>query len=241
MAQTDVFYCEVREKTGTGGARAARREGWVPGVLYGGDKGPVSIRLRYTEVNKAYLAGRMRAHLAKIEVPGQDYLQPVIARQVQTDPVRDFPIHVDLMRVDEKTRIDVDIPVKFVNEGQSPGLKRGGVLNVVRHTVRVYAPATAIPEFFTADVGSLDIGDSIKISAIALPEGVTPTITDRDFTIATIAAPSALKSEEEEKAEAEAAAGAAPAEAAAAPAAGAAAPAKGAAATPAKGDDKKKG
>jgi large subunit ribosomal protein L25 len=246
MAQTDVFYCEVREKTGTGGARLARREGWVPGVLYGGERGPVAIRLRYTEVNKAYQAGRMRAHLAKIEVPGQDYLQPVIARQVQTDPVRDFPIHVDLMRVDEKTRIDVDIPVKFINELQSPGLKRGGVLNIVRHTVKVYAPATAIPEFFTADVAGLDIGDAIKISAIKLPEGVTPTITDRDFTIATIAAPSALKSEEEEKAEAEAAAAAAatPAEGAgaAAPAAGAA-PAKGAApAAAAKaGDDKKKG
>lgn len=244
MAQTDVFYCEVREKTGTGGARASRREGWVPGVLYGGDRGPVAIRLRFTEVNKAYQAGRMRAHLAKIEVPGQDYLQPVIARQVQIDPVRDFPIHVDLMRVDEKTRIDVDIPVRFINEEKSPGLKRGGVLNVVRHTVRVYAPATAIPEFFVADVGELDIGDAIKISAIKLPEGVTPTITDRDFTVATIAAPSALKSEEEEKAEAEAAAAAAaPAEGAtaAAPAAGAAAPAKGAAPAASKGDDKKKG
>lgn len=245
MAQTDVFYCEVREKTGTGGARSARRDGWVPGVLYGGDKGPVSIRLRYVEVNRAYQAGRMRAHLAKIEVPGQDYLQPVIARQVQTDPVKDFPIHVDLMRVDEKTRIDVDIPVRFVNELQSPGLKRGGVLNVVRHTVRVYAPATAIPEFFTADVTGLDIGDAIKISAIKLPEGVTPTITDRDFTVATIAAPSALKSEAEEKAGAEAAAAAAatPADGAApaagAPAAAGAAPAKGAAPAAAK-DEKKK-
>lgn len=245
-AQTDVFYCEVRERNGTGGARAARREGWVPGVLYGGDKGPVSIRLRYTEVSRAYQAGRMRAHLAKIEVPGQDYLQPVIARQVQTDPVRDFPIHVDLMRVDEKTRIDVDIPVKFINEEQSPGLKRGGVLNIVRHTIKVYAPATAIPESFVADVAGLDIGDALKISSIKMPEGVTPTITDRDFTVATIAAPSALKSEEEEKAEAEAAAAAAaaatPAEGGAAPAAGApgaaAAPAKGAAA-PAK-DEKKK-
>ncbi|MEQ1931220.1 MAG: 50S ribosomal protein L25/general stress protein Ctc [Parvularculaceae bacterium] len=243
MAQTDVFYCEVRDRTGTGGARAARRDGWVPGVLYGGETGPVSIRLRYTEVARAYQAGRMRAHLAKIEVPGQDYLQPVIARQVQTDPVRDFPIHVDLMRVDEKTRIDVDIPVRFVNEEQSPGLKRGGVLNIVRHTVKVYAPATAIPEFFTADVTGLDIGDAIKISAIKLPDGVTPTITDRDFTVATIAAPSALKSEEEEKADAEAAATAATPVEGAAPVAGApaagAAPAKGAAPAPAK-DEKKK-
>lgn len=198
----DVFKCEVRERSGKGGARAERREGWVPGVLYGGGAGPVSIRLRYDEINKAQQAGRMKSHLAKIEVPGQDYLQPVIAREVQLDPVRDFPIHVDLLRVDEKTRINVDIPVRFLNEGLSPGLKRGGVLNIVRHAVEVYAPATAIPEYLEADVEGLDIGDAIHISAIKLPEGVTPTITDRDFTVATIAAPSALRSEEEEAASA---------------------------------------
>jgi large subunit ribosomal protein L25 len=209
MAQTDVFYCEVRERTGSGGARQARRDGWVPGVIYGGGAGPVSIRLRAKEIVTAHQAGRMRAHLAKIEVPGQDYLQPVIAREVQVDPVKGLPIHVDLLRVDEKTRIDVEIPVHFVNHEQSPGLKRGGVLNVVRHTIEVYAPATAIPEFFTADVTGLDIGDAIHISAIKMPEGVTPTITDRDFTVATIAAPTVLKSPEEEAAEAAAAAAAA--------------------------------
>lgn len=200
MSKTDVFYCEVREKTGTGGARATRRDGWVPGVIYGGDKGPVAIRLRAKEIVTAHSAGRMRAHLAKIEVPGQDYLQPVIARQVQVDPVRGLPIHVDLLRVDEKTRIDVEIPVHFVNQEQSPGLKRGGVLNVVRHTIEVYAPATAIPEHFTIDVAGLDIGDAIHISAVKMPEGVTPTITDRDFTVATIAAPTVLRSPEEEAA-----------------------------------------
>jgi large subunit ribosomal protein L25 len=200
MAEADVFYCEVRERTGTGGARAARREGWVPGVLYGGDKGPVSIRLKEREVMKAFTAGRMRSHLAKIDVPGQDYLQPVIARQVQVDPVRDVPIHVDLMRVDENTRIDVAVPVRFLNEEDSPGLKRGGVLNIVRHDVEIYAPATAIPEYLEANVAGLDIGDAIHISSIKLPAGVTPVINDRDFTIATIAAPSALKSEESEAA-----------------------------------------
>lgn len=194
MAETDVFFCEVRETTGTGGARASRREGWVPGVLYGGGQPPVSIRLRQTEVFRAHLAGRMRSHLAKIDVPGQDYLQPVIARDVQIHPVTDHPVHVDLMRVDEKTRIDVEVSVRFLNEEQSPGLKRGGVLNIVRHTVELYAPATAIPDHLEADVAGLDIGDSIKISAIKLPEGVTPTITDRDFTIATIAAPSSVRS-----------------------------------------------
>lgn len=200
MAETDVFYCEVRERTGTGGARAARREGWVPGVLYGGGKGPVSIRLKKSEVMLAHAAGRMRSHLAKIDVPGQDYLQPVIAREVQVDPVRDQPIHVDLMRVDETTRIDVAIPVRFKNEDLSPGIKRGGVLNIVRHTVELYCPATAIPEFIEVSLEGLDIGDSIHISAFKLPEGVTPVITDRDFTVATIAAPSALRSEENEEA-----------------------------------------
>lgn len=207
--QTDIFHCEIREKTGSGGARQTRREGWTPGVLYGGELGPVAIRLKSVEVAKAYRAGRMRAHLAKIEVPGQDYLQPVIARQVQVDPVRDHPIHVDLMRVDEKTRIDVEIPVRLVNEADSPGLKRGGVVNMVRHTIKVFAPATAIPEYFVVDVAGLDIGDAVHISAIKLPEGVTPAITDRDFTVVTIAAPSALRSEEEEAA---AAAAAVPAE-----------------------------
>lgn len=203
MAETDVFYCEVREQTGTSGARSARRDGWIPGVLYGGGAEPVAVKLRAKEITLAHQAGRMRAHLAKIDVPGQDYLQPVIAREVQTDPVRDLPIHVDLMRVDEKTRIDVEVPVHFLNEEASPGLKRGGVLNIVRHTVEVYAPATAIPEYLEADVAGLDIGDAIKISAIKLPDGVTPTITDRDFTVATIAAPSAVRSEDDEASEAD--------------------------------------
>lgn len=200
MAETDIFYCEVRERTGAGGARASRREGWVPGVLYGGGGAPVAIRLRTTEVLRAHMAGRMRSHLVRIDVPGQDFLQPVITRDIQTDPVTDLPIHLDMMRVDEKTRIDVEIPVRFLNEDLSPGLKRGGVLNIVRHAVEVYAPATAIPAYIEADVADLDIGDAVKISAIKLPEGVTPTITDRDFTIATIAAPSVVRTEEEEAA-----------------------------------------
>ncbi|MCB2113042.1 MAG: 50S ribosomal protein L25/general stress protein Ctc [Parvularculaceae bacterium] len=197
MAETDVFYCEVRERTGGGGAREARREGWVPGVLYGGGSDPVSIRLRQKEVSMAFAAGRMQSHLAKIDVPGQKELQPVIARQVQVDPVTDAPIHVDMMRVNENTRIDVAVHVRFTNEELSPGIKRGGVLNIVRHEVEVYAPATSIPEFLEADCNGLDIGDAIKISSIALPQGVTPVIKDRDFTIATIAAPSAMRSEEE--------------------------------------------
>ncbi len=202
MAETDVFYCEPRKQTGTGGARAARREGWVPGVLYGGNLGPVAVNLKKNEVNKAFLSGRLRAHLAKIDVPGEDGQQPVIARAVQVHPVKGFPIHVDLMRVDEKTRIDVEVPVRFINEDKSPGLKKGGVLNVVRHGVEVYAPATAIPEVFEIDVTGLEVGDGIHASTITLPQGVTFVITDRDFTIATIAAPSALRSADDDTAEA---------------------------------------
>ena len=137
MAETDIFYCEPRERTGTGGARASRREGWVPGVIYGGGEPPAAIRLKSNEVQKAFFAGRMRAQLAKIDVPGEDGQQTVIARDVQIDPVKGWPIHVDLLRVDEKTRIKVEIPVRFLNEDDSPGLKKGGVLNVVRHTVEV--------------------------------------------------------------------------------------------------------
>lgn len=206
MAEIDVFHCEPRERTGGGAARAARREGWVPGVLYGGGAGPVPIRLKHVEVMKAFLSGRLRAHLAKIDVPGEEGQQPVIARAVQVHPVKGGPIHVDFLRVDETTRIDVEVPVRFLNEEQSPGLKRGGVLNVVRHVIDVYAPATAIPEFFEADVTGLDIGDALHVSAIALPDGVTLVTTGRDYTVATIAAPSAVRSAEEEEAEAEAAA-----------------------------------
>lgn len=197
MAETDVFYCEPRKSVGTGGARAARRDGWVPGVLYGGGAAPVPVNLKINEINKAYLNGRLGAHLAKIDVPGEDGQQPVIARDVQVHPVKGHPIHVDLLRVDEKTRIDVEVPVRFINEERSPGLKKGGVLNVVRHAVEVYAPATAIPEVFEIDVTGLEVGDGVHASSINLPDGVTFTITDRDFTIATIAAPSALRSSDD--------------------------------------------
>jgi len=205
MAEIDIFYCEPREQTGSGGARATRRDGWVPGVLYGGGAEPVAIRLRHAEVMKAYLGGRLRAQLAKIDVPGEDGQQPVISRDVHVHPVKGQPIHVDFMRVDETTRIDVEVPVRFSNEERSPGLKRGGVLNVVRHVIDVYAPAMAIPESFEADVADLDIGDALHVSSITLPQGVTLVTTDRDYTIATIAAPSSVRSaEEEEEAAAEA-------------------------------------
>lgn len=198
MAEADIFHCEPRTATGTGGARKSRREGWVPGVLYGGGADPVAIQLKANEINNAYVRGRLRPQLAKIDVPGEEGHQPVIPRDVQLHPVKGMPVHVDFLRVDEKTRIDVEVPVRFINEETSPGLKRGGVLNIVRHAIDVYAPATAIPDHFDVDVGALDIGDAAHVSVIALPAGVTLVTTDRDYTVATIAAPSSMRSAEDE-------------------------------------------
>ncbi len=194
MANTEVFYCEVRKRTGTGGAREARREGWIPGILYGGDEDPVAINLRKNEVFNAAAKGALKSQMLKIDVPGQKELQSVLARDVQLDPVKDLPIHVDMMRISEKTRINIEVSVRFINEETSPGIKKGGVLNIVRHTVEVNAPATAIPEYLEFDISEADVGDSINISGTDLPNGVKPLITDRDFTVATIAAPSALRS-----------------------------------------------
>ncbi|MEO1149862.1 MAG: 50S ribosomal protein L25/general stress protein Ctc [Pseudomonadota bacterium] len=193
-----TFYCEVRERTGTGGARQTRREGWVPGVLYGGGQEPVAIRLRKNEVIKAIKTGSLTSTLVNIDVPGQSELQKVIPRDVQLHPVKDQPLHVDMLRVDERTRINVDVAVRFLNEETSPGIKKGGVLNVVRHTVELIAPATAIPEVLEFDISETDVGDTVTISMTSLPKGVTAVISDRDFTVATITAPSALRSSESE-------------------------------------------
>lgn len=192
-----VLDCDVRKRAGTGGARAVRRDGWVPAILYGGEGEPVNIKLRYNQVLKAYQSGKLIDVLSKIRVDGQDD-QLVIGRDIQVDPVKDLPMHVDLMRVSDRTVVTVNVPMRFLNEETSPGLKKGGVLNVVRHEVEVNARATNIPEALEADLATADVGDTIHISAVTLPDGVTPTITDRDFTVATIAAPSALRSSETE-------------------------------------------
>jgi len=184
MSSNIVLNVDVREGTGKGAARAARREDLVPGILYGGDQNPVSINLRGNEIRKALLTGKFISHMMELEHDGKR--QKVIARDIQFHPVSDAPMHVDLFRVNEKTRIDVEVTVNFVNEEASPGLKRGGVLNVVRHVVELNCPAGAIPESIEADLTGLDIGDSIHISAIPLPKGVESTISDRDFTVATL-------------------------------------------------------
>ena len=185
MSSEIVFNVDVRERTGKGGAREARRQGLVPGVLYGGGKDPVAISLRLNEVIKAINTGQFRSSTATLIHKGEKQL--VIPQDIQMHPVTDQPWHVDLYRVDEKQKIKVEVPVHFVGEEKSPGLKRGGALNIVRHTVELLVPAGHIPEALEADVSALNIGDNVKISDISLPGDAEPTITDRDFTIATIA------------------------------------------------------
>ncbi|WP_246132849.1 50S ribosomal protein L25/general stress protein Ctc [Devosia ginsengisoli] len=203
MAAIKVLKAQAREGVGKGAARELRRQGLVPAVIYGDKKAPVTIAIPYKDAHKQIYAGGFLSHIIELDVDGTKH--SVIPRDYQLDPVKDFPIHVDFLRVGKGTKLNVQVHVHFINEEASPGLKRGGTLNVVRHTVEVSAPASDIPEEITVDLTGYDIGDSIHISAVTLAKGVTPVISDRDFTIATIVAPSALKSAGDET-EAEAAA-----------------------------------
>ncbi len=193
---TDTYElkAEARERVGKGSAREIRRNGNIPAVIYGDKQSPLSIVLPRNEVSKKIHSGGFMTTVATIDVDGQKIR--VLPKDYQLDPVRDFLMHVDFLRVSANTRVTVEVPVHFINEELSPGIKRGGVLNVVRHEVEFNCSADAIPDFITADLDGLDIGDGIHISDIKLPEGVTPVISDRDFTIATVAAPAGLKSED---------------------------------------------
>lgn len=185
MAKDIILEVDVRERTGKGGAREARRQGFVPGVLYGGGQDPVAINLKRNEVVKALNSGKFLAHMIQIDHKGDK--QSVIPQDVQFHVVTDEPVHIDLYRVDEKQVIKVDVPVQIVGEEQCPGLRKGGTLNLVRHTVELLVPAGSIPENLVADISEMEIGDTLKISNINLPSDAEPTITDRDFTIATVA------------------------------------------------------
>ncbi|KCZ63992.1 hypothetical protein L53_05700 [Hyphomonas sp. L-53-1-40] len=198
------FNVELRERVGTGGSRAARREGLVPGVLYGGGEDPVAISLKRNEVLKAIETGHFLSSTATLVHRGEK--QMVIPQAIQMHPVSDQPMHVDLFRVSRDQKIKVEVQVHFIGEEVSPGLKKGGTLNVVRHTVELLVPAGNIPESLEADVSELEVGDNVKISDIKLPGDAEPTITDRDFTIATIAGRTATTettTEEGEEAEGE--------------------------------------
>jgi large subunit ribosomal protein L25 len=184
MAEALELKAWTRTRTGKGGARAARREGRIPGILYGDKAMPQTIDVDYKAITQQLHTGHFQSTIFMLDLDGTK--TRVIPRQVQLDPIRDFPIHVDFMRVAKDALVTVEVPVRFLNDAASPGIKRGGILNIVRHEIPVRCPADAIPEHFEVDLTGLEIGDSVHISAIKLPEGVRPTITERDFTVATI-------------------------------------------------------
>jgi large subunit ribosomal protein L25 len=216
--QQSALKATVRARAGKGAARQARREGKVSGVIYGDNQTPQTINLDYNDLWKAYIKGHFTSTVFDLDVDGRH--NRVIPRDVQIDPIKDLPLHVDFLRVGKDGRIRVGVAVRFVNETLSPGLKRGGVLNVVRHEIEVTCPYDKIPAFFEVDLTGLEIGRSVHVSAVNMPEGVKPVIQNRDFTIATVAG--AVKQAEEPAAAA-----------AAAPAAGAAAAAGAKGAAPA--------
>jgi large subunit ribosomal protein L25 len=204
MAAPLELSASTRDPSGKGGARALRRDGKIPGIVYGGDEPPVAVSLPYREVDRRIHHRGFLTTVFTLDIDGTPIR--VIPRDYQLDPVRDFPLHVDFLRITADSVLTVEIPVRFINEEQSPGLKRGGVLNIVRHEIEVTCPAEEIPAEFVCDLAGLDINDSVHISSVKLPDRVLPTIRDRDFTIATIASPAGLKDEAEEKAKAAAAA-----------------------------------
>jgi large subunit ribosomal protein L25 len=199
MADIVELPALARDRAGKGPARAARRSGQVPGVIYGAKKDPNLISVEERLLNKLLHQGGFFSTLFDVKVDGK--AERVLARDVQFDPVSDFPVHIDFLRVSAATSVHVEVSVHFINEEQCKGLVEGGVLNVVRHEVELVCRADAIPQHIEIDLAGLDIGDGVHISMVKLPEGVRPAITDRDFTIATIAAPTVVR---EETAEAQA-------------------------------------
>jgi len=195
---------EALERTGTGkgAARQARRENLVPGIVYGGGVDPLPINLPYNALIKRLKAGRFLSTLFNLKVEGHDDVR-VICRAVQRDVVKDLPTHVDFMRLRRTSRINLFIPVDFVNEKDAPGIKKGGMLTVVRPEIELMVTAGDIPERIEIDLTGLNIGDTITISSVTLPDGAKPTI-DRDFVIANVSAPSGLAAAAAEEAEEEA-------------------------------------
>lgn len=189
-----ILNVDVREGVGTGGARAARRAGAVPGILYGGDKGPVPISVNEKDFKKSLYTGKLLGHLVTLKYGKET--QPVIAKAVQFDPVSDRPLHFDLMRVDETAPVKIEIPVHFKNADEAPFNRQGGTLEIVRHSVEILVRADSIPEELAIDLAGREVGVTLRFSDIInLPEGAAPTIADRDFVIATIKTSSAGQSD----------------------------------------------
>ena len=206
MPEIISLTAEPRERAGKGAARATRRGGRVPGILYGGGEPPMQISLEPRELARAASRAGFFATLVDLSVDGKTHR--TLARDVQYHPVNDTAMHIDFMRAG--ARVTVGVPVAFVNHEHAPGLRRGGILNVVRHTVEIACAVDAIPDRLVIDLDGMEIGDSIHIEAIALPEGVRPVVTSRDSTIASIAASSAVREEALAAAQAAAAAAEAP-------------------------------
>ncbi len=191
MSDALILSAELRERAGKGASRELRRNGRVPAVIYGGKEEPTTIHLEEKALVKQLGTGHFMNSIVMVEVGGKSYR--TLPKDVAFDPVKDRPIHVDFLRLAKDAKITVNVPVVFVNEEASPGLKRGGVLNVVRHELELNCDADRIPGEIEIDVTGREVGDSIHISAVTLPAGSESAITDRDYTIATIVAPSALK------------------------------------------------
>ncbi len=201
MSDALTLPAETRERAGKGASRALRREGRVPAVIYGGGEEPTPIHVEAKELRRQLGTGHFMNSIVMVEVGGKPIR--TLPKDVAFHPVTDLPLHVDFFRLAKDAKIEVQIPVVFVNEEASPGLKKGGVLNVVRHELDLVCESDKIPDEIQVDVTGLEVGDSIHISTVALPAGSVSAITDRDFTIATIVAPSALKSQDDGAAEEE--------------------------------------
>ena len=218
MAATKEIAATVRSGSGKGAARSVRRDGRVPGVIYGGGEAAQSISVDYKTLNQFVYAGHFLTTIFEIDVGGRK--ERVIPRDYQLDVVKDTPLHVDFLRLKPGSSLRVNVPVRFLNQDTCPGLKKGGALNIVRHTIEMRVPADAIPEAITVDLASVDINDAVHISSVKLPDGCRPISRERDLTIASIAPP-----KQDDTPVAAAAGAAAPAAGAVAPAAGAKAPA----------------
>ena len=196
MSDQLTLSAETRDRAGKGASRAMRREGRVPAVVYGNKQEALAIHLEEKALIKAMANGHFMNSVVMIDGVGE--LVRTLPKDVQFHPVTDRPLHVDFLRISEHTKVHVNVPVHFADEEQSPGIKRGGVLNIVRHELELVCDAAEIPEQIEISLAGLDVGASIHISAVNLPQGSEAAISDRDFTIATIVAPSALKSSEGE-------------------------------------------
>ncbi len=195
MSDQLTLSAEARERAGKGASRALRREGRIPAVIYGGNQAPQTIHLEEKALMKLLNTGFFMNSVIMIET-GKGKPTRTLPKDVAFHPVTDRPLHVDFLRISEHAKVQVNVPVRFVDEELAPGIKRGGVLNIVRHELDLICDAASIPDEVVISLAGFEVGDALHISAVTLPQGAESSITDRDFTIATVVAPSALKSSE---------------------------------------------